>query len=287
MFRSILVPIRGDGGDQTSLGTALAVAKLFGSHIEARHFCPQELTIPLSYNAGQIASGLQMAAAFQKQSEQAARRARHEYERFCTKANINQTNTPSGRSLVSAEWLESVGDEVDQIIGLARRHDLLVLRTDPEGRTGFSPEAAGKIIIHRGDPVILAARRSPPAIGQTVVIAWKDTPEAEHALVAALPLLYKAKKTFVISVAEDKGEKDLSADRVVNRLRWHGLKADVNHIVAKAGAPAASLIERVNALHADLLVMGAYGRSRMRELMLGSFTKRVLSGTRVPVLVCH
>jgi nucleotide-binding universal stress UspA family protein len=289
MFKTILVPIRGDEGDKSSLGTALLVATLFGSHIDVAHI-RNELPVLLPAagpNSAQMISGLEYVAALREGNKDRRHHARRQYRQFCTGAKIQEIAVPNKTKSVSAAWIDQEGDEVGQIIRMAQRYDLVVLHTTLGGSAGFSPGEAGEIILSCGGPVMLAAPRPPSEIARTIAIAWKNTPEAASALGDAMPLLYQANKIFVISVADDDHASDTTVDDVVVRLRWHGLDAIADPIVSKQSLPAASLMERVESLGADLLVMGAYGRNRMRELIFGSFTKQVLCGASVPVFLTH
>jgi nucleotide-binding universal stress UspA family protein len=289
MFKTILVPIRGDEGDKASLGTALVVATLFGSHIDVAYIRNElPLLVPAAGpNSAQMISGLKYVAALRESNKDRQHHARRQYRQFCTSAKIQEMAAPHKTKAVSAAWIDQEGDEVGQIIRMAQRYDLVVLHAALGGNGGFSPGEAGEIILSRGGPVMLAAPRPPSEIASTIAIAWKNTPEAASALGAAMPLLYQANKIFVISVADEDHASDSTVDDVVVRLCWHGLDAIADPISSKQSLPAACLMEQVEALGANLLVMGAYGRNRMRELIFGSFTKQVLCGASVPVFLTH
>lgn len=289
MFKTILVPLRGDDGDKPSLGTALAVASLFGGHIEVAHMQsrPRMLATAIGANPAQIVSGLPSASALREYDEDSSRRARQQYEKFCSAAKIRQTGTPHTRKAVSAAWVDQDGDTVEQVVRLGRRCDVVVLHAGLPGNGGFAPKEAGEIILSRGGPVILAPSRPPAKIARKIAIAWKDTPEISATLSAAMPLLYQAAKIFVVSVSEQDAPADPSVDDIVQRLRWHDLDAAADRIKTRGSSPAVSLIKHVEKLGADLLVMGAYGRNRMHEFVFGSFTNQVLLGASVPVFLSH
>ena len=290
MFKTILVPVRGDGGDRASLGTALAVATLFGGHIDVAHIqsVVPSLVPATGPNSAQLISGLQYVSALRECDKDRRLHARRQFRQFCAAAKIQGVGKhPPAKGSVSAAWTDHEGNEVDQIIRMAHRHDLIVLRAVPEGNGGFSPDEAGEIILSRGGPVMLAPPHPPSEIAHTIAIAWKNTPEAASALGAAMPFLYRADKIFVVSVADADHPADPSVDDIVVRLRWHGLNAVADRITAKQSLPTACLMKRIEALGADMVIMGAYGRSRIRELIFGSFTKQVLSGASLPILLSH
>lgn len=289
MFKTILVPVRGDGGDKASLDTAFAVATLFGSHIEVAHIKNQlpPLVSATGSSSAQMISGLRYVSALRKSCQDRRSHARRQYRQFRSRTKIPEAAVPQKKVSVSAAWTDHDGNEIERIIGMAHGHDIIVLHASLAGKDGFSPEEAGEIILSRSGPVMLAPSGPVSAIAQTIAIAWKNTPEAAAALGAAMPLLYRADKIHVMSVADDENAPDPSLDDVIERLRWHGLNAVADPIKSGRSSPATSLMEHVESRGADLLVMGAYGRNRMRELIFGSFTKRVLSGASLPVFLTH
>ena len=105
-----------------------------------------------------------------------------------------------------------------------------------------------------------------------------------------MPLLQKARRIDVFSANEsDKGATGCvdCSDSIVRYLRWHGLTA-MGHFVIPAGRTAAeAVLESARDTEADLLVMGGYGHSRVREFIFGGFTQRILKGAELPVLLFH
>jgi len=108
---------------------------------------------------------------------------------------------------------------------------------------------------------------------------------------AALPLLAKATKIDILSVAEssdDEGRALHSAEMLAEYLRGLGLRPQAGHLAANDRAAADLLLEAATAkLHGSLLVMGAYQHSRTREYVFGGMTRRVLHGATIPVLLAH
>jgi nucleotide-binding universal stress UspA family protein len=289
MFKTILVPVRGDGGDEPSLGTAFAVATLFSGHIDVAHIKNElpSLVPTAGLSSAQMISGLRYVSALRECGQDCRDYARRQYEQFCGSTKIQEIAVPQKKQSVSAAWIEYEGNEIKDYHRMAHRHDLIVLHAAPAGNGGFSPEEAGEIILYRNGPVMLAPRRPPSEVAHTIAIAWKNTPEAASALGAAMPLLHRANKIFVVSVVDDDDGVDATVGDVVVRLRWHGLDAVADSVESCQSLPAVRLMDHVKGLGADLLVMGAYGRNRMREFIFGSFTKQVLSDASLPVFLCH
>ena len=92
---------------------------------------------------------------------------------------------------------------------------------------------------------------------------------------------------MILTVGEDRRAPEEEADRLMAGLRWHGVPVSVGHLKPAADRSGPEILLSVAAEHAALLVMGGYGRSRLREWIFGGFTLHVLRGAEVPVLMAH
>jgi len=117
------------------------------------------------------------------------------------------------------------------------------------------------------------------------MICWKNSAEPMRAITAAMPLLIKAKRVIITTVEE--GSSSANAAAVARYLRWHGIRAKTQAIKA-GGRPIATLLSSVaKDCAADLLVMGAYGRSPFKESIFGGCTQSVLEHADVPTFLFH
>ena len=121
---------------------------------------------------------------------------------------------------------------------------------------------------------------------ETIVIAWKATPEAARAVGAAMPLLSTAKQILIVTVAEDQGLSDEEGARLLTSLRWHGFNVSMRRLPPGPQGAASTLLAAAGE-QAALIVMGAYGNSRLRQWIFGGFTRHILRGAEVPVLMMH
>ena len=122
-----------------------------------------------------------------------------------------------------------------------------------------------------------------PSFG-SVFVAWKESREAARALAAALPILCKA---HTVQVALDKAGGAYT-DLLPQYLQRHGVQAQYQTMAADAGSHAGELMLSMAAdCNADLMVMGCYGHSRGRELVLGGASRTVLQSMTLPVLMAH
>jgi nucleotide-binding universal stress UspA family protein len=227
----------------------------------------------------------------EQRSGELTKRARLSMSDFCKSRDIAYADYAPGPGGVTAAWREAKGaDDCDAVIAAARFHDLVILAGGPE-RTGRLPsDLLGDIVIGAGRPVVLAPQNPRKEPIRTVAFAWKDTAEAARALTAAMPLLAKAQRIEVLSANEEDGQVAQCLDcseRVVQHLRWHGVNA-TGHFIIPAGRPAPdAILETARGLHADFLVMGGYGHGRLREFVFGGFTRRILDGADLPVMLVH
>ncbi|MBL6853684.1 MAG: universal stress protein, partial [Alphaproteobacteria bacterium] len=124
--------------------------------------------------------------------------------------------------------------------------------------------------------------------GRHVAIAWKNTPECAHALTAAMPIDARAERITVIAVPESEGDGiDEEGERLAACLEW--LPADVDTRLCIRGFERISetIIDEARGARADMIVLGGYGHTRARELLLGGVTRDLLKACPVPLLVTH
>lgn len=138
-----------------------------------------------------------------------------------------------------------------------------------------------------GRPVLIAPARAPSRLSGTVAVAWKNRPEAARAVAAARPFIELADRVVIISVEEDAETNERSCEMLRYALSWHNPKTIVRHLKQEGRPPVETLLDAAGAVEADLLVMGGYGHSRIREVIFGGFTRHILTGADLPILMAH
>jgi len=198
----------------------------------------------------------------------------------------------SRRSL-SAEWRTASGFPADEVVVHGRYADLTILgQLDPDDV--WSP------LLHpRPEEVALAAGRPVLVvpyvgtftdIGRRILVAWDASREATRAVKDAMPLLVAASSVTVMTIDAEQtrvGHGEVPGADIALHLARHGVTAQVDRTVSAGIGIGNTLLSRASDLEADLLVMGAYGHSRVRELLLGGVTRTVLASTTLPVLMAH
>jgi nucleotide-binding universal stress UspA family protein len=195
---------------------------------------------------------------------------------------------------VRAEWRMSAQDALGAVRLHARYADLVVVGQPlPPGddTDGLLSGFAEELVLTAGRPVLLvpyAGRFS--AVGDRVLLAWNAGREAARAMTDALPLLARAVEVQVVVFDPDRGSGDHGEEPGADiglYLARHGVKVTVARQVGAGIDVGEQILSRAADVSADLVVMGAYGHSRTRELILGGVTRTLLESMTVPVLMSH
>jgi nucleotide-binding universal stress UspA family protein len=287
MIKTILVPATGNQTDDAVFTSALAVARAFDAHLDVLH-----VRIDAGAMVAAMAtdgSGAAMTGGLVDQVDQEATRredmAKQLFERFCQREQVAIEDTPAGKQSPSAQWLREIGDEAYWVREHGRAADLLVVGHPAEDQ-GVSIDTIEAALVGTGRPVLIVPSAPLASLPETVVIAWKPAPEAARAVTAAMPLLSKAKRILIVTVAEEQGLSDEEGARLMTSLTWHALNVSTRHLRPDRLGAADTLLATA-AEEKALVVMGAYGHSRLREWIFGGFTEHVLRGAAVPVLMMH
>lgn len=183
-------------------------------------------------------------------------------------------------------WSVATGRPLETLSLRSRYADLTVVsQTGPkeEGGEGVIDD----FIMASGRPVLVIPYiGAPDAIGRKVMVAWNGSREAARAVSDAMPLLEMAESIEVFAV-EPRGMGDLPGADIASHLARHGLRASASKTAGLDIDVGDVLLNQAADSGADLLVMGAYGHSRMRELVLGGATRHILEHMTVPVLLSH
>ena len=288
MFKYILVPATGADTDAPVFSTALAVARLSGSHLKFLHVgidVQQTLTAMATADMG---GGIGYGRILELlEQDVAARREKAEqaFRDFCERERLTISSDLS-TDLPSAEWRTEIGDEPAWLAEHGRTADLLVVGRAREGET-VAMDLLEACLMATGRPVLIAPARAPSRRSGTVTIAWKNRPEAARAVAAAQPFVEMADRVIVFSVDEGAETNDRSCQRLRSTLSWHNPNTTVQRLKQDEHPAIETMLAAAAAVKADVLVMGGYGHSRLREVIFGGFTRHVLTGAELPILMAH
>jgi nucleotide-binding universal stress UspA family protein len=291
MFKTLLVPLFGQDGDQETLELAYEILRDSRGHLNCLYVhddtaavvsCIQTDAMGVPVITPQLVTILNEEALEQKT------KAKKTFDRFCAAHQIDIQLSPAVTDTLSASWREINADPVEGISHAARFSDAVILRRGPK----FSdPSSAGigSIAIGAGRPVMLFPEHWHPRPIRCAIVAWKDTAEAARAVSMAMPVLQHARRVSIFSASEGNKLEDAerSAHACSGYLRRHGVDPEIRCLESDEEDAKSLLFAEAAAAGADLVVMGAYGHSRLRELAFGGFTRRALAESAVPLMLVH
>jgi nucleotide-binding universal stress UspA family protein len=199
-----------------------------------------------------------------------------------------------GRGFV-AEWRDDDAGAfgvADRVLPYAYTADLVVAsQTDPEWPGTDRLDIADWLALESGRPVLIVPNAGMHAsVGERVLVAWNGRREAARAVFDALPILVRAKHVKVVWVnaqLERERAQDIPAADICNALARHAVKCEATEQVAPRGGVGETVLACAAEMGADLLVMGCYGHTRVRELVFGGASRHILTHMTIPVLMSH
>jgi nucleotide-binding universal stress UspA family protein len=278
MYKTILVHLNDERRAQSLLAPALTIANRFSAHLIGLYVYPAMPATPpviMPYGTS-VLSGLVTAA------KEEADRIRKIFDTAC----VGQQIVPEWRS-VKASHADLAAVAMDH----ARAADLVVAgQTDPDWDLSPVLDFPERMALESGRPVLIVPRVGGYArIGERVMIAWNNKRESARATFDAMPLLSRAEMVKVLTIEGGKaGDGDKLPDtEIAASLARHGVNVTSQHSVAPETSVADEILNRVSDESIDLLVMGAYGHSRFRELVFGGVTRGITRHMTVPTLFSH
>jgi nucleotide-binding universal stress UspA family protein len=278
-WKDILVLVSEAKADEPALALGEALANQCSAHLSAAFLTPLP-DEPLAYEPTVVAGVWAELLG----------RARQEADAEKKKVEARLRQSAGDCELRGAEALSRDLGRVAAVH--ARYADVAVMTRPFEGAGGeLREEIVEGVLFHSGRPALIA----PPGwkggdIGKRVVVAWDASREATRALSEARALLGGATEITVVTVdAKPKmfGHGDQPGANIAAHLARRGLKAEVRNVDSMGRPASAAILEEASALQADLVVMGGYAHSRLRELVFGGATRDLLRSANVPLLMAH
>ncbi len=284
-FKSILVALEGFERESSVLDVALQAARAFDAHLDVLHVRsdPNEVFAFVSEPMSESAVELVVNAA-ETGAAELATKAQAQFEAFCQSNGVTSAAAEPAGGGVFAIWREETGLHGNVMARQGRLADLIVAARPTADRP--APVMLEAALLETGRPVLVAPAEARATLGRNVVVAWNDTAEAARAVAAAMPFLGNADKVTVLTADED-GQFSASAADLSAHLAWHGIAASTGAVNTGAVSVGEALLGEAGRLGADLLVMGGYGHSRVREVILGGVTNHILANAGLPVLMAH
>jgi nucleotide-binding universal stress UspA family protein len=276
-YKSLLLHLDGGARDEAALGVALHVAQREEAHLTLLHVI-HPFTAALGAFGGAAPS---VMADIERQYIDDARAA--------AKGLREMAEERASRAGIPCEWRLEEGLADDIVPRHARYADLTVAnQIDPESLD--SPRKRGlavNLVMQSGKPMLLVPYAGDfSAPGKRILVAWNGSREAARAVGDAMPFLRRADLVSVLSINPKNGGHIAGYD-ISNLIARHGARTQAVRTVSGDVSVGDLLLSEAADLDADMIVMGAYGRSRLRELVLGGASRQVLESMTVPIFMSH
>jgi nucleotide-binding universal stress UspA family protein len=278
-FKTILVPIEQHDLMNSTLKTALLLARKFDSYIEGFAL---RVAIPAALAMGDVAAV--PILALEQDSAENEKRSRSLFENF-----MQEQGVPRGgdTKALSSAWLEDA-PEGDHFVGShGRVFDVIVLGKpgrDPKGPRMTTLETG---LFESGRPVLIAPPLPQPQMGTNVLIAWNCSTEQARVTAFAMPILKRASRVIVLTVEGGAAVPGPSGQQLCRYLQLNDVPAKPLTVGLDGRVTGEAILAHANALGCDLLIKGAYTQSRLRQMIFGGTTRYILNNAELPVLMAH
>jgi nucleotide-binding universal stress UspA family protein len=258
---SVLLNVAPDGGQESRLQAAIALVKAQGGHIT----CVQTISdMPVAPDPTAAATEAEVLV----EMEEVAREFQKTVEAGLEDSGVNWS------------WLRFYGDPATILIERSRFADVIVMSTED----AFPPISS--VALHTRTPVLAVPRRDPNLIAESpALVAWNGSTPAANAVHGAMPLFDSMQPVHILSVDDDS--RDLPASLVQEYLAEHEIESDVHWRPSDGKAIAEAILERAEEMKSGIIVAGAFGHNRLREMLLGSVTRELLEKSSRPLLLSH
>jgi nucleotide-binding universal stress UspA family protein len=286
-YKAILVPFSGESHSLAALGTALRVAKRFDSHVEILHVEMDPRTALVGFGLGMTGATASLIIEEAKAAANTKSQDAHRLAEGCCE-NAGWTMVEAGADMPDsrvATWRQCTGRLSEEIARYGRVSDLIVVPSPDTEQIEPGFEIAEAALFDTGRPVMVAPREIPEVIGDSVAVAWNGSREAASAIAGALPYIVEAAQVTLVTEPQANGADGTAS--LVAYLARHGVSTANAELNGGNLAIGERLIATATVAGADLLVMGAYGHSRLRELVLGGATLSALKHPTLPLLMVH
>lgn len=273
-MKDILLHVADDRRVEERAQVAIDLARKFDANVTALFTIPPA-QIP-AYVMGYVP--VDVTERIEREAEERGREAQKQFEEKCRREGVR------------AEWRMARGQPAGAVVLHGRYTDLVVLAQPDEDEEDLPAELLElphDVVMQVGVPVLsIPFAGKFPTLGRNIMIAWSGTREAVRAIHDAMPFLKQADRVLLFSVNADSGHHYPGADMAAHLAR-HGVRAEASHTVARDIDVGDAILAALADNGCDMLVMGAYGHSRMRQWAFGGVTRKIFEQMTVPVLMSH
>ncbi len=286
-IKTILTCVSSAESAGSSLAVAHQIARRFDAHVEALHVRADPRGLVPYDGEGMDGSMIEeIMEVTEREGGERSAKTKQMFDEFCSSNGLAVVDGPQAASGASITWREETGRE-DEVVALrARLFDLIVVGRAQRDSALPSPITLEAALLDSGRPIIIAPPKTPAETGRNIAVAWESSPELARAFSAAMPLLAQAETVTLLSPDPVEPPVIPPADAVA-RLAWSGISAEIKRFDISDLEIGAAYLDQAGQVGADLLIKGAYARSRLRQMILGGRTRHIITRTEIPVLLAH
>jgi nucleotide-binding universal stress UspA family protein len=283
----ILAPVTGGARDGAVLANAIEAARPFSAHVVA-FFVRPDLSEALAFFTDGVSGVVveEVVKATKDAGDEGARRIEAAVDSICTNAAISRVRNPARSNAVTLSVREVQGNFGDQLTAAARLSDLVVFGPIRENDQAGLAEAFVQVLVETDRPVLRATDEAPKSFARRVAIGWDGKTAAAQAVSAAMPYLAKADTVEILSVQRPPLKAE-ATEGLKEYLSLHGVRSTERLIDPGSKRIGEALLDAAAEGNADLLVVGGYGRGRLRESLIGGVTRHVIAHAGLAVFMVH
>jgi len=284
----VLVPVTGGGRDTSLLLYAIEAARPFDAHVMAFFVRPDLAEALAFFSDG--ASGVvvdEIVKATRDAGDEAGKRVEAAISAACAGTGVVRVGRPEMRTgAVTLSLREVQGNFGDQLSLEARLSDLVVFGPIRESDQAGLAEAFVQVLVDTDRPVLRATDDVPRRFAERIAVGWDGKKAASQAVTAAMPFLKRAGHVEIFSIQRPPFAEH-ATDGLREYLALHGVTASERLIDAGNKRIGEALLQAARQDNSDLLVLGGYGRGRLRESLIGGVTRHVIAHADVAVFMVH
>ncbi|TVR82742.1 MAG: universal stress protein [Rhodospirillales bacterium] len=281
-MKTILLPFHDEAAGRVALDTACRVAKRFGSYVEG--------LLVREHPHVDIVPGMPVSAAYLSE-------AAKEWRSFADASRghflqyLEERGVPYGELEVEADgataaWRELEGRESGTVGTYGRLFDLIVLGRVTSEATERWQATCEAAMFESGRPVLLAPPEPPEVIGRKILVAWNGSTETARTVALTMPFLTAAEEVLVLGV-EGWIPGGPAGTELAHHLVRNGVNASYDLVKPSGVSAGEAILEECARTGCDLLVKGAYTRTRFTQVMFGGATLHVMQNATLPVVMAH
>jgi nucleotide-binding universal stress UspA family protein len=283
----ILAPVTGGARDTAVLANALEAARPFHAHVMA-FFVRPDLAEALAFFTDGISGVVveEVVKATKDAGDEAARRVETAIDTICRANAIARVMHPARSNTVTMSLREVQGNFGDLLTAEARLSDLVVFGPIRDNDQAGLAEAFVQVLVETDRPVLRATDEAPKSFARRIAIGWDGKTAAAQAVSAAIPYFTKADSVEILSVQRPPLKAE-ATEGLKEYLSLHGVRSTERLIDPGNKRIGEALLEAASEGNADLLVVGGYGRGRLRESLIGGVTRHVIAHAGLSVFMVH